>query len=189
VSIFSSIGKALGSVAHVVGGLLPGPLGAVANSVGNILTPSARPGVVANPIQIASPFGPGGSIQGPVIRGPSFGIGPSGFNFTGPSYQGPSGQVTLGGPGTGVALPKGYHINKSLIRAQISPTPGNQRRAGQVVHQLVKNQRMNVLNPKALRRAERRAHGFIKFARKVVKYYQPKQPKGRAYIKTRKRSR
>lgn len=54
--------------------------------------------------------------------------------------------------------------------------------------QLVKGKprRMNPFNPRALRRAATRAHGFIRMARKLVGYYQAKKPKGRAFIKKRK---
>jgi hypothetical protein len=51
----------------------------------------------------------------------------------------------------------------------------------------VRNRRMNVCNPRALRRAARRAHGFLRISRKLVGHYVAKHPKGRAYIKVGKR--
>jgi len=48
--------------------------------------------------------------------------------------------------------------------------------------------RMNPCNIHALRRAARRAHAFIRISRKVVGHYQAKKPKGRAFIKHRKKS-
>lgn len=47
--------------------------------------------------------------------------------------------------------------------------------------------RMNPCNVHALRRAARRAHAFIRISRKIVGHYQAKRPKGRAFIKHRKR--
>lgn len=52
-----------------------------------------------------------------------------------------------------------------------------------------KNRRMNPLNVRALRRADRRARAFLAITRSVVKHYVPKQPKGRSYIHARRRRR
>ena len=52
-----------------------------------------------------------------------------------------------------------------------------------------RRRRMNVTNPKALRRAIRRAHGFAKLARSVMTFPIQKPPKGRALFKKRARSR
>lgn len=52
-----------------------------------------------------------------------------------------------------------------------------------------RRRRMNVANPKALRRAIRRAHGFAKLARKVLTFPISKPPKGRPLFKARRRSR
>jgi len=51
-----------------------------------------------------------------------------------------------------------------------------------------KHRRMNPCNVHALRRASRRAHAFLRISRKLVGYYQPKKPKGRAFIKHRKKA-
>jgi hypothetical protein len=42
---------------------------------------------------------------------------------------------------------------------------------------------MNVTNPRALRRAIRRAHGFEKLAMKVLGFTRPHKPKGKPYFK------
>jgi hypothetical protein len=95
--------------------------------------------------------------------------------------------------GTQGKVPSGYHVNRTLQRAAVMAanrgglTPGMQRAVSQVVRTLVRNQKMNSLNPRALRRAERRARGFIRFSRKMVKYFEPKARRGKAYIKTRRR--
>lgn len=96
---------------------------------------------------------------------------------TGPIYP-PSKLPLVGGAvdigrkmlGEEVAGPhtRGYHISK---------------RTGK----LVKNRHMNVANPRALARAARRAHGFLRLSRRFVRYYQPHAKKGHAYIGGRKR--
>jgi len=48
--------------------------------------------------------------------------------------------------------------------------------------------RMNPTNIHALRRAARRAHAFLRISRRLVGHYQAKRPKGRAYIKHKKKS-
>lgn len=50
-----------------------------------------------------------------------------------------------------------------------------------------RSRRMNVTNPKALRRAIRRARGFAKLARKVLTFPISKPPKGRALFKKARR--
>jgi hypothetical protein len=49
--------------------------------------------------------------------------------------------------------------------------------------------RMNPTNIHALRRAARRAHAFLRISRRLVGHYQAKRPKGRAFIKHRKKAR
>lgn len=66
----------------------------------------------------------------------------------------------MGAPGMGR---KGYHMSKA--------------RKGHPSH-LVRNRRMNVCNPRALRRSIRRAHGFAKLAMRTIHIVHPKK-KGR----------
>lgn len=54
--------------------------------------------------------------------------------------------------------------------------------------ELVRNRRMRVTNPRALRRAIRRATGFARLARRVLSFTSPRAPRGRAIFK-RKRAR
>lgn len=49
--------------------------------------------------------------------------------------------------------------------------------------------RMNPTNFRALRRASRRAHSFLRIARSAVRYFTPKAPKGKAYVAFRKKAR
>lgn len=50
-----------------------------------------------------------------------------------------------------------------------------------------RRRRMRVTNPKALRRAIRRAEGFKRLALRVLKFTGPHRPRGRAYFKPRRR--
>lgn len=51
----------------------------------------------------------------------------------------------------------------------------------------IKRRRMNVTNPRALRRAIRRAQGFAKLAKKVLTFTQARAPRGKPLFKRRKR--
>ena len=51
-----------------------------------------------------------------------------------------------------------------------------------------KRRRMNACNPRALRRAIRRAHAFERLAKHVIGFSSPRKPKGHMYFK-RKRTR
>jgi hypothetical protein len=70
----------------------------------------------------------------------------------------------MGHPGVGT---KGFHLNKH--------------------GKMVRNRHMRVTNPKALRRAIRRAHGFAKMAKKCIAFTSPHKPKGRMYFRTKRR--
>lgn len=72
-------------------------------------------------------------------------------------------------PMQGVA-PRGFHISR-------------------MTGAIVKNRRMRVTNPRALRRAIRRATGFARLAKRVLRFTSPRPPRGRAYFKVRGRSR
>ncbi len=71
--------------------------------------------------------------------------------------------------GAAGATMKGFHVNKK----------------GKVV----RNRRMRVTNPRALRRAIRRAHGFARLARKVLSFTSPRKHKGHMYFKKKKAAR
>lgn len=55
------------------------------------------------------------------------------------------------GVGVGGLAPQGYHLDKATRT------------------RYVKNRRMNVANPRALRRAMRRTDGFVKLAKRALK--------------------
>ncbi len=75
------------------------------------------------------------------------------------------GRETAGG-----MAPKGFHLSSKTGR-------------------VVKNRRMRVTNPRALRRAIRRATGFARLAKRVLHFTSPRAPRGRAVFKHRKRKR
>lgn len=52
---------------------------------------------------------------------------------------------------------------------------------------MVKNRRMRVTNPRALRRAIRRSVGFARLARRVLHFTSPRAPRGRAIFKFKRR--
>lgn len=52
---------------------------------------------------------------------------------------------------------------------------------------LVRNRRMRVTNPRALRRAIRRCTGFARLAKRVLRFTSPKPPKGRPYFRAKRR--
>lgn len=90
------------------------------------------------------------------------------------SGAGAAGVIGAGGAilghhmGAGAPM-RGFHVNKH----------------GKVV----KNRRMRVTNPRALRRAIRRASGFARLARRVLHFTSPRAPRGRAIFKHKRRKR
>lgn len=52
---------------------------------------------------------------------------------------------------------------------------------------MVPNRRMNPFNPRAARRAARRLHSLVRHYRKYVGFVSAKRPKGRPFIKRRKK--
>ena len=189
------MGLRIGSFLGRIASNLPGPAGYIGRAA-VMITRRQNP----SPIAI-----PGLTPQGPVFGGglplPSFNLFP-GQGGTGliPFNPGQPGRFPTGGGGTltspggtQVQVPKGYHVNKLLVRASVyaqnhggNVPPGMQRRIAGIVNTIVKNRSMDVCNVRALRRASHRAHGFIKLTRHLVGYYQPKKPKGRAFIKRKR---
>jgi len=146
----SSLWKGIKKIARpVIGGLIGGPVGAVvAGRMG-----TARATIM--PVQTPTSF-PGMGFTGPSpgigARGPSM---PEWWNKPAPGWLGSqrfAGQPTVGGVPTGAPCPSGYHYAKD----------GSGR--------LVRNRRMNVANPRALRRSMRRVQGFEKLARRTIQF-------------------
>lgn len=89
------------------------------------------------------------------------------------------------------------HRGAPTAAGMAMPAPGislmGQRMGGMHVSrrtgQLVRNRRMRVTNPRALRRAIRRANGFAKLARRVLHFTSPRPPRGRAIFRARRKKR
>jgi len=133
----------------IIGGALGGPLGAAVMGVaGGAAKPTPQ-------FPIAPQAGGGFPIVGQVTM-------PGGASFTGGVMIPGRGRLppfTAKGPGVlpsggrgGQMIPSGYHFAKD----------GSGR--------LVRNRRMNVANPRALRRSMRRVQGFEKLARRTITF-------------------
>ena len=146
----SSLWKGIKSIAlPVIGGMLGGPVGAaIGTAVGGSRSAPRPvpqlPGTVGGAITF-----PGGTQIGMGFQ-PGGAITPGQgrlppFTATGPG-------VLPGGGRSGAMVPSGYHFAKD----------GSGR--------LVRNRRMNVANPRALRKAMRRVQGFEKLARRTITF-------------------
>lgn len=159
--IFSGIGKFIGgavkSVARVVGAVAPGPVGMLARA---IAPPASAGGRVTF-------FPPEPSIPNPFITPP---VGTQLVPFSGGGGGGGNYPVTSGqGVAMTVCPTKGTRMNKSTY---VTRGGGTSRWPNElIVHpkgtECVKTRRLNVANPRALRRALRRAAGFVKLARRA----------------------
>ena len=151
----SSIWKGIKGIApSIIGSMVGGPVGAV---IGGFASgppkPKTRaltvPGTVGGQISF-----PGGTTVGlgfqPGALVPGQGRLPP-FTASGP------GVLPGGGRGSGM-VPSGWHFAKD----------GSGR--------LVRNRRMNVANPRALRRAMRRAQGFEKLAKRAINFNKRVRP-------------
>lgn len=154
--IFGSIGRGLrkigGAIARTAGSILPGPVGMLARA-------------------IAPPPGAGGRVTffppEPSIPNP-FGGGNPGF-FPPMGGGGSQMPVVIDSRTGQLCTLKGTRLNKSTY---ITRGGGTSRWPNDIiVHQrgteCVKTRRMNVANPRALRRAIRRTAGFVKLARRA----------------------
>jgi len=146
----SSIWKGVKKVAFpIIGGLIGGPIGA---AIGGGIGGGGAPGK-----QLQVPGTVGGQVTFP--GGTSVGLGfvPGGRSIT--PGQGRLPPFTATGPGVlpgggrgGTLIPSGYHFAKDGTG------------------KLVRNRRMNVANPRALRRSMRRVQGFEKLARRTISF-------------------
>jgi len=133
----------------VIGGILGGPLGA---GIGRAVAVGGKP---SPPMQFPMQPQAGGGF--PIVAQVTM---PGGASFSGGVMVPTGGRGgKFGGRGTalspayaGGAVPSGYHFAKD----------GSGR--------LVRNRRMNVANPRALRRSMRRVQGFEKLARRTITF-------------------
>lgn len=143
----SSLWRGIKKVAPtIIGGLIGGPAGAMvaagAGSRGTPGVPMRLPGTVGGQITFPGGVGVGmGYVPGAVIPGIKGGGTGGGPPGRMPASLGPLGQC-----------PTGYHLAKD----------GSGR--------MVRNRRMNIANPRALRRAMRRVQGFEKMAKRTIQF-------------------
>jgi len=146
----SSLWKGIKSVAlPVLGGLIGGPIGtAVVMGAGGVSKPAPQ-----QPFQL--PGIAGGAITFPGGTQVSAGFAP-GAMIPGqgrlPPFTASGAGVIAGGGRGGSLIPSGYHLDKKTGT------------------RLVRNRRMNVANPRALRRSMRRVQGFEKLARRTITF-------------------
>ena len=146
----SSLWKGIKSVAlPILGGMIAGPVGAAAGAGVGSQKPAPPqfqlPGIVGGAVSFPGGMSVSGAFQ-PQGRLPPFtaagpGVLPSGGQRTQPRVA----------PMNGMC-PTGYHFVKS----------------GEGY--CVRNRRMNVANPRALRRGMRRVQGFEKLARRTISF-------------------
>lgn len=155
--LFGSIGKFLGGavkgVARVVGSVVPGPVGMLARAIAPPASAGGRVTFFPPEPSIANPF-----------------IAPRG-NALIPAPGGNGGQLpAVIDQRTGqLCLMKGTRANKSTY---ITRGGGTSRWPQEIIvhpkgSECVRTRRMNVANPRALRRAIRRTAGFVKLARRA----------------------
>ncbi len=146
----SSIWKGIKKLAPIAARFIPG-IGPVLGPALGALGGAAAVGAALAP---KPQFGP--TAQRTPTSFPGVGMGPQqqflprGAGARGPSM--PGFQFPATGPGGGVVCPSGYHLAKD----------GSGR--------LVRNRRMNVANPRALRRSMRRVQGFEKLAKRTIQF-------------------
>jgi len=146
--------------APIIGGLIGGPFGAVAGAAlaGRSKAPAPAP-------QVPTSF-PGVGMQAGMFPAIPAVIGAAGRVLTGRVATAAGAGMAAGrmmtGPGGQQVCPSGYHFAKD----------GSGR--------LVRNRRMNIANPRALRRAMRRVQGFEKMAKRTITFTK------RVRMKTRK---
>jgi len=146
----SSIWKGIRKIAPIVGSIFGGPVGGL---IGGAVAGTA---VARQPTGIA-PGQIGGAISFP--GGTSIGLGFAPQTAVQVPGRGRLPPFTAAGPGvlpgggrTGTMAPAGFHLDK------LTGT------------RWVRNRRMNVANPRALRRSMRRVQGFEKLAKRTIQF-------------------
>jgi len=188
----SAIGGVVGKIGGVVAPFLPGPIGGLVGGVSRLLSPG--PPIQTPPQLLMAPAPPIWAATAPgtgstaamipsspftrdmqVPRAPM----PGGSSFTGLSIGGPTG-VRLGsgttGGGTTTQLVQDihtgrYHVAACPTRGGATPTRTAFRRVDS--WEVKCHKRMNPLNPHALRKALRRAHGFTRLVSKTLRFTKP----------------
>lgn len=197
-----------GLIGGITGFLTGGPIGAVAGAVGGAAAGSAGGAVTAGvsgvaPYRSLPQAGGTSSAALPSVATPQFGGFPSmyrpggaaGFAAAAPAPSGaPTVAVTQADGSTALCTLKGHHLNKSHYFRKPHGLAENIGTWGGAVEvpkgtACVKNRRLNVANPHALRRALRRARGFEKLAMRTIRILHPQKHGRFGGFKTRARSR
>jgi hypothetical protein len=177
--IFSSIGRGLKVVVGAgLGYLTGGPKGAITGAVG-ATAGAVKSGIMQEtlaagsmPAEDAARVAAINAEHARLAMMPPM-IAPPMIPSMSMAYGMPMGGVSLVslGAGAGVMVPRGYRPNKSTYAVRGGGT--SRWGAAGMVRIIpkgtvaVKSRRMNVANPKALRRGLRRAAGFVKLARRA----------------------
>lgn len=162
---FGSLGRIFKSVAGSAVKGIPG-VGSIVSGVGSIIRKGALP-------SLSIPYGPPETRK--MLQAAGVALPPV------PMPGG--GMMSLGAPGALRTIEGGAAVSPQHC-FRTSPRGRRIRvncRTGKAIRH------MRVTNPKALRRAIRRANGFAKLARKVLHFTSPKAPKGRAIFKKRRK--
>lgn len=150
----------LGKGLKLATGMIPGVGGIAAKAVSHLLPAGSKAGALVT------------RATGAMMKHPTL------------TAAGGAGLIAAGGAGVGrmtartgasavgpLSTQRGFHVAK----------------AGRHAGMLVRNRRMRVTNPKALRRAIRRCAGFAHLAKRVLRFTSPRPPKGRPIFKHRRR--
>jgi hypothetical protein len=184
--LFGDIWKGIKKVGGAVVGATP--IGAAVKS-GMKLISGGAPGPAAGSLPMIAPpqGGVGIGYFNPQGGGVGLGYFPGGGGLPGPLPPPELGQLPMVMGGR--CMVKGTRANKSTYITRGGGTSKWPRQL--IVHpkgtECVKPRRLNVANPRALRRAIRRAQGFSKLARRVMSFV-GRAPKGRAIFKRKRRS-
>ena len=150
----SSLWKGIKKIAPtIIGAAIGGPIGAVVGAAGG---GGGRPALPAPPGTL------GGAISFPGGTMVSGAYQLTGGQMSRSRAQTMPGKFAGGRPGGGDVCPTGYHLAKD----------GSGR--------MVRNRRMNIANPRALRRAMRRVQGFEKLAKRTIQFTRRTKIKKRA---------
>jgi len=158
------IGSFFGGLLKSAVGFIPG-VGPIASKVLGAVMPGGAK--VAAPVAGAVTAAARG-VAGAIVKHPVLSAAGAAGALGGSMMVGAAGEHLLAPGGT---APRGYHLCKGMRPGTKHPHPCK-------TGAFVRNRRMNVCNPRALRRAIRRAHGFTKLAMKTIHLTHPKK-KGR----------
>lgn len=183
-----SLGGLLRGAFKAATSLLPGGfiVQQVASTAGSILKQATRSPRPVTPGNALVPLQATGGIQ-VMSQGGLMNLGIQQFGGL-PGGGGGGGGAIVNVPGVGLCrLPsgRGGHFNKSTY---ITRGGGTSHWPQQLlVHpkgtECVRPRRLNVANPRALRRSLRRIQGFAKLARRVLHFTHPRAARGRATFK------